>query len=342
MNRVRATKAILCVVGFAAKSGVPPPELLRAAGLDPALLTGPDADILHTEELRLWDEAVHLSGDPDFGLHLAEWLVQFPKEQFDVLAFAVRSCATLGDNYRRVARYLRLVHDGIYLRLEEEGDLARLVHGHHQEPQASPRHPVEGQLALALLQGQRGIGEDFAPREVRFRHARPADVGEHERIFRAPVRFSCARNELVLDRILLDRPQLKAEPRLLAMLERQLEGLLSELPDNHRFLDVVRRHIVEELPDREPRMVVIAAKLRMSPRSLQRRLEAEGTSFGGFLSEVRRDLALRYLRDPRIAVGEVGFLLGFQDASSFHRAFKRWTGTTPVAHRRAAGPLGDS
>jgi AraC-like DNA-binding protein len=332
---VRVTKTILPIVAFAADSGVAPPELLCAAGLDPALLVEQEIDLPHSQELRLWDEAARLIGDQDFGVHFAEWLTPRTEEQFDVLAFAVRSCATLGENYRRAARYLRLVHSGIWLSLEDESDLARLVHGHHEEPPESPRHPVEGMLALALLQGRRAIGEEFAPRAVCFAHARPDRTSEQERIFGAQVHYDCPRNELVLDSALLARPQRQAEPRLLAMLERQLEGLLSELPDiGSPFRDAVQRSMKDELPDREPSTATIAAMLHMSPRSLQRRLESEGTSFAEVLADLRRDLALRYLRDERMSIGEVGFLLGFQDVSAFHRAFKRWTGSTPAEYQR--------
>ena len=93
--------------------------------------------------------------------------------------------------------------------------------------------------------------------------------------------------------------------------------------------------MIDELPEREPGMAAVAGKLHMSPRSLQRRLHSEGTSFAELLSELRRDLALRYLRDQRIAIAEVGFLLGFLDVSAFHRAFKRWTGSTPAEYQRS-------
>ena len=336
MSRARSTRAILAVVGFAANAGVPPPALLSAARLDPTLLAGPDAYLLHSQEVRLWDEAARLTGDRDFGLHLAEWIAGCAEELFDVLAFAVRSCATLGEHYRLAGRYMRLVHEGIYLRLEEQQDVARLVHGHYQEPSTPPRHPVEGMLALLLLQGRRAIGEEFAPQAVCFTHARPEQVSEQERIFRAPVHYGCPSNELLLDRALLLRPQRHAEPRLLAMLERQLTGYLSELPERRSLQDAVRRCMMDELPEREPGTAAVAAKLHMSPRSLQRRLQSEGTSLAKVLFELRRDLALRYLRDPRIAIGEVGFLLGFLDGAAFQRAFKRWTGSTPAQYRRSA------
>jgi AraC-like DNA-binding protein len=337
---MRVTRAVLPILAFADASGVPAAELLRTAGLDPATFAGPDIDLLNSQELRLWSEAARLTGDAEFGLHLAEWLVPRTDDVFDVLSFALRSCATLGDHYRRASRYFGLVHAGTYLRLEEEATVARLVHGHTHEPSPPPRHPVEGLLALAFVQGQKCIGGDFAPREVRFVHARPARVSEHERIFRAPVRFGCDRNELVIDRALLERPQRDAEPRLLAVLHRQLDGLMAEQPRGDGFVDAVQRWMMDELPDREPSIAAIAAKQRMSARTLQRRLQDSGTSFAAVLSDLRHALALRYLHDQRIAIGEVGFLLGFRDVTAFHRAFKRWSGMTPAMHRRSAEAQG--
>ena len=333
MNQDCPIKTIQAVVGFAANAGVPPPDLLRAVGLDPAGLDDPDAFVPHARELRLWDEAVRRTGDQDFGLHLAEWAARFPPDHFDVLAFAVRSSATLGEQYRLAGRYIRLVHEGIYLSLEQEGSVARLVHGHTPE-RIGPRHPVEGMLALTLLHGRQSVGDDLAPQAVCFTHARPDRVSEQERVFRAPVHYGCPRNELVLDRALLDRAQRHAEPRLLRILDRQLGDLLSKRPRDASFRDRVARCMMDDLPEREPVVAAIAPKLHMSARSLQRRLQREGTSFAEVLSDLRRELAQRYLTDPRISISEVAFLLGFLDVTSFHRAFKRWTGCAPSAYRR--------
>ena len=238
MSQDCPVKTILAVVGYAANAGVPPPELLRAAGLDPALLADPDAYLLPSQEIRVWAEAVRLTGDQDFGLHLAEWAARSSEHLFDVLTFAVRSCPTLGEHYRLAGRYIRLIHEGTYLSLEEEGDVARLVHGHSPE-QIGPRHPVEGMLALALLLGRGEVGAEFVPESVCFAHARPDRVSEQERVFGAPVHYGCPRNELVLARALLERPQRRAELRLLAILGRQLGNLLSGLPGSRRFRAVV-------------------------------------------------------------------------------------------------------
>jgi len=325
----------MIIVGFAAQRGVRPPVLLEAARIEPALLLDTDAYLTHAQEIRLWEAAARLTNDPDFGLHLAEWVVQSPEDFFDVLAFALRSSPTLGDQYQRAGRYMRLIHEGIYLTLEEDQDEARLVHG-HVDGRIGPRHPVEGMLTLVLLNGRRALGESFVPRAVCFSHAPPEQVTEQTRIFQAPVYYGCPRNELVLDRALLARSQRHAEPRLLTLLDRQLNKTLAELPEGRRVSDAVRRYMLDELPDQEPTVAAAAVKLRTSARSLQRSLQSEGTRFSEVLSDLRRDLALRYLQDPRISIGEVGFLLGFLDVTAFHRAFKRWTGSTPLEHRQAA------
>jgi AraC-like DNA-binding protein len=93
--------------------------------------------------------------------------------------------------------------------------------------------------------------------------------------------------------------------------------------------------MTDHLLDGEPALGAVAAKLHMSPRSLQRRLRDEGTSFARVLSGLRHDLALRHLRNPQITIGDVAFLLGFSEVSAFHRAFKRWTGRTPAEHLRS-------
>ncbi len=334
MSRDCPVKTILAVVGAAANAGVSPPELLLAAGLSPMELADPDAYLPEAMELRLWEEAVRRTGDQDFGVHLAEWAGRFPPDHFDVLSFAVRSCPTLREHYRVVGRYIRLIHEGVYLTLEEEGDVARLRHGHVPE-QIGPRQPVEGMLAMAVLNGRLCTGDDLAPRAVCFSHPRPESVSEQERIFRAPVHYGCARSELLFERTALDRPQRSAEKRLFALLDRQIDVLLSKLPESHRFRDIVVRCMMDELPEREPAVATIASKLHMSERSLQRRLQSEGTSFAEVLSDLRRDRALHHLKDQRISIGEVAFLLGFLDVTAFHRAFKRWTGNTPAEYRRS-------
>jgi YesN/AraC family two-component response regulator len=97
----------------------------------------------------------------------------------------------------------------------------------------------------------------------------------------------------------------------------------------------LRRLLGEELCGGDPTLEHLAERLHMSARTLHRRLGEESTTFRRVTTEVRRELAERHLRDRRLAIGEIGFLLGFSETSAFHRAFKRWTGWRPLAYRRA-------
>jgi AraC-like DNA-binding protein len=97
----------------------------------------------------------------------------------------------------------------------------------------------------------------------------------------------------------------------------------------------VRRVLLEELRLGEPTLARLAARMRMSERTLQRHLGQEGTSMQALLDEARHQLSLRHLGEAKESIAEISFLLGFAEVRAFHRAFKRWTGSTPAAYRQA-------
>lgn len=325
-----SVKILRAIVAGAAASGVAPPDLLAAARLEPGDLDDADGHVPQAVEQRLWREAVRLTRDDCFGLHLSERL---SIDAFGALGFAVRSSATLGDAYERAARYLRLLVRGPALAIEVEGDAARL---RHEPPRglAPSRHSVEFLMGNLVAIGRRGVDASFAPRIVRFRHEAPGRADEHRRRLGPDVRFGEAHDEIVIDRALLARPMEQAEPALGAVLDQHLGALLAALPEGASFLQRARSALAAELGKGEPSLPALAARLRTSPRSLQRRLRQEGTSLSTLLDGLRSELAVRYLSESRESISEVAFLLGFSEVSTFHRAFKRWTGVTPAAYRR--------
>jgi len=123
---------------------------------------------------------------------------------------------------------------------------------------------------------------------------------------------------------------------LSATLEQHAERLLAALPEARTYATRVREHLVLALQAGEPTLHTVVVALRTSERTLRRRLAEEGVTFSDLLSDVRRELALRYLEDPRLSVDEIAFLLGFANGSAFRRAFRRWTGVSP-SEKRALG-----
>lgn len=324
------------IVNIAKARGVDPAAMREATGFDAASAGDPDARISLEVETALWNEAGMRTDDVAFGLHAAE-LVQ--PGAFDVLDYAVRTAPTLRVSLERLVRYNRLVHDAAVWSLADRGDVTRVEHA-LRVGRAQHRHAAEFSIASLITIGTQIAGAPIRPLAVEFRHAASSSLvamAEHRRIFGVEPRFSCTVNAVELDRALLERPIPKADPALSKVMERHAESLLAARPEPALgTADRVRRILAGALGEGEVSLAQVAAKLKMSERSLQRRLSDEAVSFDALLDDTRRDLALRYLADPKIAVAEVAYLLGYSEPSPFHRAFKRWTGKTPTEARKQA------
>jgi AraC-like DNA-binding protein len=183
------------------------------------------------------------------------------------------------------------------------------------------------------------VADDLAPREAHFAHADPGSpaTGEYPRVLRAPVLFSQPDRALVFDARQLDVPLVEADPILGGILDAHLRRALEALPPvpDASFCSRVRRVLAETLSSGEPAAHVVAGRLGVGVRTLNRRLTAEGASLRGLRDTLRRELAESHLTERRLPIPQVAFLLGFSEASAFHRWFRRVSGTTPSAFRRA-------
>jgi AraC-like DNA-binding protein len=160
-------------------------------------------------------------------------------------------------------------------------------------------------------------------------------AAELETYLGTPIAFSADRCAFRFDGSDLDRPQRLADPQLAAFLERYAEDALAALPDVGRVSSQVREILARGLQDGEVSLKSVAKKLAMSERSLQRKLGSENTTLKQITDDLRRELAIDYLKRHELSVSEVAYLLGFSDTAPFFRAFKKWTGLTPGEFRRA-------
>lgn len=303
-------------------------SFLKRLSLERAALDDVDGRVSIDADLALWDAAPLISGDDDFGLHAGTAL---RPEAFDLLGYTLASSGSVGDAFRCLVRYNGLLHDVAEVDLREGPEEARLCFS--LTPEGTPRQQAEFSFAVFLSFCRNATGVDVAPVRVEFSHVAPADISEHKRIFRAPLLFEKATNTLVFPAYVLDLPLLNANPGLCAVLERQLNEQLADQPSGETMLERVKRLIAAELCGGDPTAEAVSGRMRATPRTLHRWLSAEGTSYREILNGVRRDLALRYLTEDGLAIGEAAHLLGFSDPSAFHRSFKRWTGKTPAEYR---------
>lgn len=320
------------IVHAAAARGIDPGRLREATGFDPAAASDPDRRIPLEQEEALWSHAAALGDDPDFGLHAAESL---RPGAFDVLDYAIRTAPNLREALERLARYNRLVHDAAVFTLVDGPRSCRIEHWFRTAGRIPCRHAAEFTLASLVVVSGQLVGGRVEPLAVGFSHRAPASVAEHLRLFGVEPVFGAQVNTLELSHATLDRKIPDSDPRLSQVIERHAEALLAARPmPRETMASRVRELAASALPNGEASIAGVAARLRMSVRSLQRHLSAEGASFDGVVDELRRDLALRYLGEPKLSIAEVGYLLGYSEPSAFHRAFKRWTGATPSELRR--------
>ena len=314
--------------------GVDPDALLATLGVPAALLGQSEARVPTAVVYRAFEEVARLTGDECFCLHAADAM---PVGTFEVLDFAMRSSATIGEALERAVRYWALMDDGSLLRVEIGGTTSSFVGLGTVPP--SPRPASEMVFALLFVRGKQLTGQSWPLREVSFLQDPPRERAGHDRFFGVPVQFGRRRNELVFDTSWLDTPCLTYDPHLASFFVRHADALLKQLGGPATWLDEVKQAIAVSIRGTDPALENTAKQLATSERTLQRRLADLGTSHTGLVEEVRRSLALKLLADRTIAISEVAYLLGFFDTSTFHRAFKRWTGATPSEYRHSAsGP----
>ena len=305
-----------------------PIEVLHFEG---ASLEDADTRVPHRLAIALLELSAIGIGDPLLGLHAAERL---EPGDFDVLEYVALSSRTLGEAIATTNRYLRLVHDAAEFTLDTDGTTALW---RYRLPADLPLPPmaVDYFMAIFSLLGRKYAGiEELPGAAVHFAHPRPADVREHERVFRGPLVFGQRENALVLPEAALDLPLLKADAALKTLLERMASEMLQRLPKTDTLIAHVRRLLAEELRGGDPGIARLARRLHTTPRTLRRRLDEAGVTHREILDQLRSDLARQYLQEESIAISEVAFLLGYSAASPFHKAFKRWSGVSPAEYRR--------
>jgi AraC-like DNA-binding protein len=307
-------------------------EWMRSCGVSGEQLADHDARVTAQQFHDAWAELLRQTGDAQIALKLA---AAIPVGTFGLVEYVCRASATLGEALRQWLRYLNLLDDAVLVGIEEQGDriYLRVV---RDRPVATP---ASHELCFAVLFAQtRSITtEPFQLLGVEFAHAAPASTEAYARSFGAQVRFGAKETQMVFPASAFALPLRSADPNLLAILERSLgskhDGARVER-EPPSMSARIRSSLLEALRTNRYDIVSMARSLAITPRKLQRALKEEGTSFNAIRDELRYTLASRYL-DEGLSIAEISFLLGFSEPSAFFRAFKRWSGTTPIESRTA-------
>jgi AraC-like DNA-binding protein len=317
------------LVAAVERAGVPRERFMNSARLDPSVLDSEHR--VPIEDVFAWCEtALDLTNDPALGLHWGEWMTV---HTFNLVPQLLAHARTLRGAFEALFQFSGLLTDHLNMHLVERDDEAELQLTPFRN--ASPR--MRRFVAEMSMLGMHHMLRDFCPhatiRRVDFAYPAPDYRAEYARIFRSSERFGQACTGVVFDRELLNASSshhdgdIQGSLRVLA--ERRLSAIQRRAPYSMRVRELLLR---ERAPHRVA-MLSIARALDVSLRSLHRRLVDEGQSYTAIANEASANVAKRLLADEHLTIQEAASAMGFCDATSFHRAFKRWTGTTPTKFR---------
>lgn len=320
---------------YAERIGIDFTAVAGSAGVDLEIIGDSRARVSAGQFESMWRQVVDSGNDPNPGLNFGREMARlYPAGS--VLFTMMINCATIGSALDAFVRYHRIMADAIQPQLRRKSDRIHLSWKTFRPGYSS--HPVLSEALLCTYYSilvHLGQGR-LHPVEVCFIHMAPKDTSAYRQVFKAPIRFGAAENELVIARESLDLEIHLADPELYKILEKHADRLADAIGKNNEWSNKVVRLISRMvLKGEKPDVDTVSKKIALSRRSLQAKLKSEGTTFRTCLEKVRKQVALDYLGRPDSTICDVAFLLGYSEQSAFNHAFKRWTGKTPKAYCRA-------
>jgi AraC-like DNA-binding protein len=274
--------------------------------------------------VELVADALH---DELLGFHLG---CAYDLREIGLLYYVLNSSKLLGDALRRAERYSSIINEGVCLRLRGNGNDLALTSTYVGVKRLSDRHQMEFWITSLVRICRQLTNRHLLPSRVRLVHRHNGGAATLERFLGCEVEFGADTDEVAFSETVKQLPVVCADPYLNNLLIKYCDDARSHRRAGRLTCRVaVENAVAPLLPHGKAGMGDIARHLGMSPRTLERRLRSEGLTFDDILSELRCDLAKRYLREKDLPISKIAWLLGYREAGGFTRAFKRWTGRTP-------------
>lgn len=318
-----------------AANGISPSAVLKLAHLPATLHLGDRAVVTTDQYFSLWRALEEITGSSELGLQMVAATPTSAHPPSSLAAFHARD---FQDGLERLARFKRLCTPE-RVRFEIQGADAIITVDWLHATTPEPLTCTDVTFATVLELGRRGTGHPLTARRIDYAQT-AVPISPRQAFYGGEVRTGRTHSALVLDRADLDRVFPGHNPELLAILTPSLAAGLDELDAGASIVDQVKAVLGPMLAGGRPELATVAADLGLSARTLQRRITEAGTSFRDLVAGARRELSHRLLTDPGTDIDETAYLLGFQDVTSFYRAFRDWEGVPPGEWRNRASTPG--
>lgn len=286
------------------------------------------------QTVKVIERALQLGPRPGLGIDVG--LRQTPAG-WGVVGYAINCCATVGEGLQMGARYHRVASCLNRLALEVDGEFASWTMTPPRPLGAVLPFAVEEDVTVFRNAALTLTGQTLPLREVHFAYPMPPHVERYVQLLNCPLCFDRPVSRIVFDASLLASPILQANPLSLATATLLCDQFLAANPAEGDLSMRVRRFLLEQ-NIRTLREDDVASAFCVSPRTLRNQLGREGQSYQGILDSARHQVARQLLRDSPLALDDIAERLGFCDARSFRRSFKKWQGETPGDYRRNSAP----
>jgi len=305
-------------------------DMFRRAGLDPTRIHDAEARYGAHESIRLWRIAIQETRHPclayEIVYHIEPWMLH-------AVGHAWISSPTLLAALQRLERYHRMLSADVVIKMEQLQGAWQLI-ANVLDPMEHPAR--DAVLAFALHMSRHSFGEDLVPLQVQLARLEPMDATPIDSFFRCKVEYGFPENSMVFNSADLNRRLRGANTSVVQAMDEVIATYLDRF-DSADVVTRVRKVVTGYLVHGEPTKEIIAAELNLAPRTLQRRLDEQGSSVKQIVDALRHQMSVEYLDQDHLSIKEIAFSLGFNDPSNFSRAFRRWEGRTPREHRKLKG-----
>ena len=328
--------AINCAIIALRKQNIADVPLLHGAGLSEYDFDDPQVRVPAADQGDFLEKAAEATGDAAFGLHLAEHVgLLYLAEHVGLLFYIASAAQNLGETIPLFLRYSRLVNESLRLKLVRQTEGVIVEYNFAGVSQQCVRQNTEFWLAMIVKAARGMTSQRVCPIRVAFPHVHNLDLRQFERFCGCPVEFGAPSGQLVFSHETLALPLITNDPHLLKMLgpfaEEAARARRTPTGSVRASVENVAQRL---LPLGQVRVETVAKALALSVRTLSRRLSAEGTTFAEVVDQLRRSLAVEYLKEPGASVSQAAWQLGYESPTSLTKAFRRWTGRSPSALRK--------
>ncbi len=329
-NITVSASAARSLSSYLIKKGLSKKTIEDETGLCLDNLEQPDYRISLNAFHALWKTAEKFTKDRAIGLHIGE---KVNPDEMGVIGHIFFNNATLGDALPQFERLYSLVNTGMRVEFYVDDNFAHLNYI-CESPEYYSRANMDRTMAISVARARSFIHEQLKIEYVAFAHPEPEYRDVYQALFQCPVKFDQAHCSIVFKKQFLDFKLPKRNLYLHQVLTRHVETLLNKIRPKKSISEQVKHIISKQLSKDAVDAEKIACKLNMSRHTLYRKLKSEGHSFQELIEAVRKEKAIRYIKEKRYSLSEIAFLLGFSELSAFSRAFKRWTGTSPAKYEK--------